>query len=379
MPQSVIPRGLAYLIDTAVVAVLTAVLMATGVIQGGDLETFDPDVVREMLRSNSGLGVLILFAYFRPREGLTGRTVGKVALGLRVVRLTDGGPCGWSLDPPNNSASARSTSSSSDCPARWWSCSRRRGSGRRPAWWNAGRAADDDPRRRCAAVIPASCDAAEPAGGLLRRPARAPAVRRRHPRRWHLRRDAPFGAARLAAARRDDGRRARPPRALRAAAQEVLAAESAYGAALGGRERPDRARGAAAAGRRADEVPGSPLRGRSTPTTTRRRGSTPAVRHPSTRTDSSTPTMRPTCRASTSPPGAADGGGSAASPPSDLDAALATARVTLEQVTARGHGPARAAPTRSPRTSTPTTTRPSWRRSWRAPRPAATTGAGTPS
>ncbi len=50
-----------------------------------------------MLRSNSGLAVyLILFAYFLICEGLTGRTVGKVALGLRVVRLTDGGPCGWS-------------------------------------------------------------------------------------------------------------------------------------------------------------------------------------------------------------------------------------------------------------------------------------------
>ena len=97
MPQSVIPRGVAYLIDTAVVAVLTAVLMAAGVIQGGDLKTFDPDAVREMLRSNSGLAVyLILFSYFLICEGLTGRTVGKVALGLRVVRLTDGGSCGWS-------------------------------------------------------------------------------------------------------------------------------------------------------------------------------------------------------------------------------------------------------------------------------------------
>ena len=103
MPQTVIPRGLAYLIDTAVVAVLTAVLMAAGVIQGGGLESFDPDAVREMLRSNSGLAVyLILFAYFLICEGLTGRTVGKVALGLRVVRLTDGGPCGWSRSTVRN-------------------------------------------------------------------------------------------------------------------------------------------------------------------------------------------------------------------------------------------------------------------------------------
>jgi uncharacterized RDD family membrane protein YckC len=97
LPQSVIPRGLAYLIDTFVVAVLTAILMAAGVIKGGGLESFSPDAVREMLRSNSGFVVyLILFAYFLICEGLTGRTVGKVALGLRVLRLTDGGPCGWS-------------------------------------------------------------------------------------------------------------------------------------------------------------------------------------------------------------------------------------------------------------------------------------------
>jgi uncharacterized RDD family membrane protein YckC len=97
LPQSVIPRGLAYLIDTFVVAVLTAILMAAGVIKGGGLDSFSPDAVREMLQSNSGFVVyLILFAYFLICEGLTGRTLGKVALGLRVVRLTDGGPCGWS-------------------------------------------------------------------------------------------------------------------------------------------------------------------------------------------------------------------------------------------------------------------------------------------
>jgi uncharacterized RDD family membrane protein YckC len=97
LPQSVIPRGLAYLIDTAVVAVVTAILMAAGVLRGGGLETFDPNAVRDMLESNSGLAVyLILFAYFLVCEGVSGRTVGKLALGLRVVRVADGGPCGWS-------------------------------------------------------------------------------------------------------------------------------------------------------------------------------------------------------------------------------------------------------------------------------------------
>ena len=97
LPQSVIPRTIAYLIDTAVVAVLTAILMAAGVLQDGGLETLDPDAIREMLQSNSGLAVyLILFAYFLICEGVWGRTAGKAALGMRVVRIQDGSPCGWS-------------------------------------------------------------------------------------------------------------------------------------------------------------------------------------------------------------------------------------------------------------------------------------------
>jgi hypothetical protein len=50
-----------------------------------------------MLESNAGLSVyVILFAYFLVCEGAWGRTVGKLALGLRVVRVLDGKPCGWS-------------------------------------------------------------------------------------------------------------------------------------------------------------------------------------------------------------------------------------------------------------------------------------------
>jgi len=96
LPQSVIPRGLAYIIDSAVVAVVTAVLMATGVLEGGAIDSLDPDTVREMLQSNSGLALyVILFSYFLICEGVTGRTVGKVVLGLRVVRVADGASCGW--------------------------------------------------------------------------------------------------------------------------------------------------------------------------------------------------------------------------------------------------------------------------------------------
>jgi uncharacterized RDD family membrane protein YckC len=97
MPQSVFPRGIAYVIDTAVVAALTAVLMTLGVLEGGGLESLDPDAVRDMLQSNSGLAVyVILFGYFLLCEGVWGRTLGKLALGLRVVKIQDGSPCGWS-------------------------------------------------------------------------------------------------------------------------------------------------------------------------------------------------------------------------------------------------------------------------------------------
>jgi len=96
LPQSVFPRGIAYVIDTIVVAVLTAILMAAGVLKNGGLESLDPNAIRDMLRSNAGLTVyLILFTYFLVFEGATGRTVGKLALGLHVVRVADGKPCGW--------------------------------------------------------------------------------------------------------------------------------------------------------------------------------------------------------------------------------------------------------------------------------------------
>ncbi len=97
LPQSVFSRGIAYVIDTVVVGLLTAVLMTAGVLRGDGLESLDPSAVRDMLQSNSGLAVyVILFAYFLVCEGAWSRTVGKLALGLRVVRVKDGEPCGWS-------------------------------------------------------------------------------------------------------------------------------------------------------------------------------------------------------------------------------------------------------------------------------------------
>lgn len=103
LPQSVIPRGFAYLVDTLIVAVLCAILMAAGVLQGGDLKTFDPSAMQDVLESNAGFAIyVILFAYFLLCEGAWGQTAGKRLLGLRVVRVTDGSPCGWSRSMVRN-------------------------------------------------------------------------------------------------------------------------------------------------------------------------------------------------------------------------------------------------------------------------------------
>ena len=66
------------LLDSFIVAVITMILAAAGVLQGVDLESFDQAAVRELMRSNSGITItLILFAYFLILEGLWGRTPGK--------------------------------------------------------------------------------------------------------------------------------------------------------------------------------------------------------------------------------------------------------------------------------------------------------------
>jgi uncharacterized RDD family membrane protein YckC len=97
LPQSVIPRAAAYLIDSFIAALITMALAAAGVVDGMTLERFDEAAFRELLQSNSGITItIILFVYFLLFEGIWGRTPGKLALGLRVVRVQDGSPCGWS-------------------------------------------------------------------------------------------------------------------------------------------------------------------------------------------------------------------------------------------------------------------------------------------
>lgn len=96
LPQSLLPRALAYVIDAGVVAVTTAVLIAAGVLRGSGFQTLDPSSLRETLESSAGLAVYaILFGYFVICEGVWGRTIGKRVLGMSVVKARDGSPCGW--------------------------------------------------------------------------------------------------------------------------------------------------------------------------------------------------------------------------------------------------------------------------------------------
>lgn len=97
LPQSVLPRAVAYLMDSFIVAVLTMVLGALGLIKGLTLSSFDQAAIRDLMQSSSGITItIILFAYFLICEGVWGRTPGKLALGMHVIRVQDGTPCGWS-------------------------------------------------------------------------------------------------------------------------------------------------------------------------------------------------------------------------------------------------------------------------------------------
>lgn len=75
------PRFLAVLIDSIILAIVSGLLGAgLGPHQTG---------------ASSGLGGLIFFVYYIVMEATQGATLGKMALGLRVVRV-DGAPISWS-------------------------------------------------------------------------------------------------------------------------------------------------------------------------------------------------------------------------------------------------------------------------------------------
>lgn len=81
---SVGPRFLALLIDGLVIGVFVAVLEGVGAATGGSS-------VATLL---GGLGGLIGFLYIVAMEATKGATIGKMAMGLRVVK-DDGSPIGW--------------------------------------------------------------------------------------------------------------------------------------------------------------------------------------------------------------------------------------------------------------------------------------------
>ncbi len=75
------PRFLAVLIDTIILAIVSGLL-------GVGLGPHQPG-------ASSGLSGLIFFVYYIVMEATQGATLGKMALGLRVVRV-DGAPISWS-------------------------------------------------------------------------------------------------------------------------------------------------------------------------------------------------------------------------------------------------------------------------------------------
>lgn len=91
------PRAGAYLIDTVFVVVVTYGSSAgAGLLLGLFFALFgrDPELNMEAIEGLSTLfGFGTFLAYYALCEGLGGATVGKLLLGLRVVRI-DGRPCG---------------------------------------------------------------------------------------------------------------------------------------------------------------------------------------------------------------------------------------------------------------------------------------------
>jgi uncharacterized RDD family membrane protein YckC len=101
LPQGVILRAIAYLIDSFLV-VATAFALFT--IAGADVpdppSVLDWTALSEYMATDFGFRLQVaaqggLIVYGALAEGLWGRTLGKYALGLEVVGAADGGRCGW--------------------------------------------------------------------------------------------------------------------------------------------------------------------------------------------------------------------------------------------------------------------------------------------
>lgn len=88
-------RVLATIIDVVLLGVLTSLFTAPGALIDGLGNGEFSDVASGVLFSVGGLAALLVyFAYFALMEGRYGQTLGKMALGIKVVREGDGQPPG---------------------------------------------------------------------------------------------------------------------------------------------------------------------------------------------------------------------------------------------------------------------------------------------
>ncbi|MBN2204468.1 MAG: RDD family protein [Thermoleophilia bacterium] len=101
LPQGVILRAIAYLIDSFLVA---AAAFALFTIAGAEVpdppSVLDWTALSEYLATDFGFRLQFaaqggLIVYGTLAEALWSRTLGKYVVGLEVVRAADGGPCGW--------------------------------------------------------------------------------------------------------------------------------------------------------------------------------------------------------------------------------------------------------------------------------------------
>ena len=88
-------RVLATIIDVVLLGIVTSLFTAPGALIDNWGSGQASDIASGMLFSFAGLAALLVtFAYFAIMEGRYGQTLGKMALGIKVVRESDGQPPG---------------------------------------------------------------------------------------------------------------------------------------------------------------------------------------------------------------------------------------------------------------------------------------------
>jgi uncharacterized RDD family membrane protein YckC len=87
-PQGNGPRLLAFIIDLVIFGTVVGLLAMVGAaLSGAALESLTGGILAVIM-------VVVWFAYFAGLEAVLSRTIGKMALGLRVIGA-NGQPCGW--------------------------------------------------------------------------------------------------------------------------------------------------------------------------------------------------------------------------------------------------------------------------------------------